>query len=327
MKSLPVRRCAAACALAVAFASPAYPWWSNEHRAIGEVAAASLNDTAKEQVAKILGNDDLGAIATYMDDLREAFFHAGPLGQDPEALQFNSYFPHNNTWHYIDLPLGTTAYTLDDPFGNPQDVVHQIEAAVDVLEGKGDPRISPKMALRMIVHFVGDLHQPLHAANGYYIVNPDHTVKLVTDPAQCKGLPNDKGGNSLHFGKGKNDELHAYWDSGGFGKVAGSDDPAKIAAVLAQTVAASGTAWKSPGDYHHWAEGWATESVVAARVAYDGIVFGKETPSNKDPAEIYRIEITLPPGYDAAAVPLATTRMSQAAYHLAEILNAIHWST
>jgi hypothetical protein len=261
-----------------------------------------------------------------MDELREAYFHTGPLGQDPEALQFNSSFPKNNTWHYVDLPLGTTAYTLDDPFANPHDVVHQVEAAVDVLEGRGDPRITPKMALRMIVHFVGDLHQPLHVANGYYVVNPDRTVKLVTDPAEAKGLPNDKGGNDLHFGRAKNDELHAYWDSGGFEKVAGSDDPAKIAAVLAQTVAASGTAWTSPGDYHHWAEGWATGSIRAARVAYDGIVFGKETPDRKNPGEIYRIEITLPPGYDATAVPLATTRMSQAAYHLAEILNAINWS-
>jgi len=320
------RRTCALLALAVAFAAPAYPWWSGEHQAIGLVATTRLTPEARAQVVKILGDDDLAAIATYMDDLRSAFFHAGPLAQDPEALAFNARYRDNGTWHYVDLPLGTTAYTLDDPFANPHDVIHEIEAAVAVLEGQGDPGISRKMALRMIVHFVGDLHQPLHAGNGFYRVNPDRTVQLVTDPAQARGLQNDKGGNDLHFGPGKNDELHALWDSGDFERVAHSDDPAKIAAVLQAEIAAHGQAWASPGDYHHWAEGWATESVAAARTAYAGLVFGAEIPSRKDPAEIYRIQVTLPPHYDAVVVPLATERMAKAGYHLAEILNAVRWS-
>jgi hypothetical protein len=149
-------------------------------------------------------------------------------------------------------------------------------------------------------------------------------VKLVTDPAAAQGLSNDKGGNALFFGPGKYDELHAYWDSELPTKVAHSKDVAALTADISRKIAASGASWKSIGDYHHWPEAWASESLVAARTAYSGIEFGAETPDPK--GGIRRIQITLPAQYDATAVPLAEERLAKAGYHLAEILNAIHWS-
>jgi hypothetical protein len=275
-------------------------------------------------VVKILGDDDLGAIASWMDELRSASFHTGPLAFDPDAQKFIAQFPRNGEWHYVDLPLGTKAYTLDDPFANPNDVVHMAEAAVDVLEGGGDKRIPRKIALYMLVHFVGDEHQPLHVGNGYYDAGADGSVKLVTDPEAAKGLSNDKGGNTLFFGPGKYDELHAYWDSALVGKVVHSSDVTVLEAELAKRVAADGASWKDDGDYHHWPEGWATQSLEAARTAYTGLAFGAATPDDKGGYK--RIAITLPPKYDDVCIPLAEQRLAQAAYHLAEILNAIHWA-
>jgi hypothetical protein len=323
MMPLP-KRTLPAILLALAFAAPAYPWSREGHMAVASIAMGSLSDDARKHVVKLLGNDDLTAVCVYMDELRTAAVHAGPLAFDPEAQQFNRDFPDNFYWHYVDLPLGTKAYEPDGPFAKPDDVVHSIAMAVSVLEGGGDSRISKQMALRMIVHFVGDIHQPMHCVSGYYTVAADGTAMLVTDPEAAKGLPGDKGGNVLFFGPGKFDELHNYWDYTLPTKITHSTVTADLVKVLEPRVAAEGAGWKSPGDYHHWAEGWATESLEAAQTAYRGIEFGEVTP---DPAGGFKkIAITLPSDYESVCIPLAEQRLAQAAYHLAEILNAIHWA-
>jgi hypothetical protein len=319
-----LKRTLPALLMALALATPAYPWSREGHMAIAAIARGNLSDDARKHVVKLLGNDDLAAISVYMDELRTAAVHAGELAFDPEAQQFNHDFPDNFYWHYVDMPLGTKAYELDGPFAKPDDVVHSIEMAVSVLEGGGDSRISKAMALRMIVHFVGDIHQPLHTVSGYYIVAPDSTVKLVTDPVAAVGLPGDKGGNVLFFGPARYDELHNYWDYTLPTRITHSTVTADLVKVLEPKVAAEGAAWKSPGDYHHWAEGWATESLVAAQTAYKGITFGASTPDPK--GGLLKIMITLPPDYDATCVPIAEERLAKGGYHLAEILNAIHWA-
>src|ERR1700690_34181 len=319
-----LKRTLPALALALAFAATAYPWSREGHVALAMVASQNLSADARAHVVKILGDDNLAAISVWMDELRTAAVHAGPLAFDPEAQQFNRDFPDNADWHFVDLPLGTRAYEPDGPFAKPDDVVHAISQAVSVLEGGGDSRITKKIALRMIVHFVGDIHQPLHATSGYYLLAADGTAKLVTDPESAKGLPGDKGGNALFFGPGKYDELHNEWDYTLPTKITHSVVTADLAKVLQAKVAAEGAGWSSPGDYHHWAEGWATQSLEAARTAYKGIEFGVVTP---DPAGgIKKIAITLPSDYDDTCIPLAEQRLAQASYHLAEILNAIHWA-
>ena len=320
----PYRRKLVAAALAIGCAAPAYPWGVEGHKALALLAGKDLSADARAHVIKILGNDDLASIAVWMDDLRSAAFHTGPLGSDPEALKFNAEFPGNGQWHYVDLPLGSKSYELDGPFSNPHDVVHMAEEAVSVLEGGGDKRITKREAILMLVHFVGDEHQPLHVGNGYYQVGDGGSARLVTDPAAAKDLPNDRGGNALFYGPGRMDELHAYWDTVLVGKIASTDQPAELAKVLQAKAASENASWASTGDYHHWPEQWATESLAAARTAYDGIVFGAETPDPK--GGIKSIRITFPPHYDDTCIPIAETRLLQAGYHLAELLNAIHWA-
>jgi len=324
IKTSPFRRYFSGAALALACAVPALAWDAEGHAAVGLVAEHNLSAGARAHVIKILGSDDLASIASWMDQVRAAYFHQGPLGSDPEAMKFNAEFPKNGEWHYVDLPLGLEAYTLDGPFSRPDDVVHKIEEAVSVLEGGGDKRITTREALCMLVHFVGDEHQPLHVGNGFFHIGADGSASLVMDPVAAKGLPNDKGGNADFFGPGKYDELHAYWDTNLVQKVAGSKDPAVVAGVLNGLVAREGTTWKSTGDYHHWPEGWATESLVAARTAYGPVTFGAEKPDTR--GGIKSIQITLSGTYDAVCIPVAEERLAKAGFHLAEILNAIQWS-
>jgi hypothetical protein len=312
-------------ALALSWGSAAAHAWGVEgHRALAMEASSLLTPAARAQVVRILDNDNLAAVSTWMDELREAHFHAGPLGHDSEALRFDHDFPHNGEWHYVDFPLGSRAYALDSDYARPDDVVHMIEAAVSVLEGGGDARITRKEALRMLVHFVGDLHQPLHVANGYFRTPPDGPVVLVSDPSDAEGLLDDRGGNADFFGPGKWDELHAYWDSDLVTKVGGGSAPRVIAGLLEADAARDGAGWASAGDYHHWAEAWASESIAAARTAYEGIVFGTATTTER--GGIGKISVTLPKDYDQAAVPLARERLAKAGFHLAELLNALRWA-
>lgn len=318
------RRSWTAALLALATAVPAYPWGKEGHAAVAAAAAQGLTPEARSHVVKILGSDDLASIASWMDDLRTAYFHTGPLASDPDALRMNSLFPNNGQWHYVDLPLGSAGYDPASAFANPHDVVHMAEEAVAVLEGGGDTRIPKKVALCMLVHFVGDMHQPLHVGNGFFSVGADGVATLVTDPAATKGAENDKGGNALFFGPGRFDELHAYWDTELPAKAAHSPEASVLTALLEKRIAADGASWKSAGDYHHWPEQWATESLAAARTAYAGLAFGAVTPDPK--GGFRKIQITLPAGYDATCIPVAEERLAKAGYHLAEIMNAIRWA-
>ena len=319
------KRATASSLLCLALAAPTYSWWDDGHKALSLEAMQELSPSARAHVVKILGSDNLDSISVWMDDLRSVAYHAGPLAQDPEALKFSALFPNNQAWHYADMPLGLKTYTLDNPLANPNDVVHTTEAAVAVLEGSGDPRITKLQALRMLVHFVGDLHQPLHVGGGFIATDASGAVSIVSDPAAVKDLPNDKGGNVLFFGPGRNDELHAYWDGILIEKLAGSKDPAVIARLIEKDAAAKGDSWKDTGDYHHWPEAWATESIEAARIAYRGLTFGAVKPGKE--GGIRSIAITLPANYDAVCVPVARERLAQAGYRVASLLNTLQWGS
>jgi hypothetical protein len=174
--------------------------------------------------------------------------------------------------------------------------------AISVLEGGGDSRISKQMALSHDRPLRGRRStSPCTCVSGYYNVAADGAVKLVTDPEAAKGLPSDKGGNVLFFGPGPLRRAPQLLGHTLPTKVTGTDDHRGPVKALEPKVAAQGAVWKSAGDYHHWAEGWATESLVAARTAYEGIVFGASTPDPK--GGILSIKITLPPDYDAACTP------------------------
>lgn len=307
-------------ALALVTAPLAHPWGAEGHAAIGIIAEQNISPGTRQQIERILGNDDLAGIASWMDELRAASAGYGPLAANPEAREFAKRFPHNDRWHYDDLPLGETEYRDDDPFARPDDVVHRLNHAIDVLEGRASD-VTPRIALYMVVHFVGDLHQPLHMACGYYDVSDPAHPRLLTDPAQCQGHPDDKGGNVLRFGPDRWDELHGYWDTGLVRKLSHSREASPLAKLLMASGAPDGAA--TGGDYHRWAEAWASESIAAARIAYRGITFGQ---AEVDDRGIRQIAITLPPGYDEQALPVVQRRLALAGYRLAALLNAIQWS-
>lgn len=152
-------------------------WGFNGHRIIGELAEQALPAPVRAEIRELLADEPsptLAAISTWADEVRgeEAWRHTG-------------------RWHFLNFPRDSCRFSQrrDCPDGNC--IVGAIESQLKILGDRGRPRAERTVALKFVVHFIGDLHQPLHA-----------------------GYADDRGGNDeqIRFGmRGLN--LHAFWDS------------------------------------------------------------------------------------------------------------------
>ena len=145
------------------------------HRVTGAIADDNLSGVARAHVHQILGTETLAQASTWPDEERS----------NPAEFWQKTASP----WHYVTVPAGTPYTTaLAPPEGDAVTALTRFTATLR------DPRASlddKRLALRFVVHIIGDLHQPLHA-----------------------GRPGDRGGNLVAvtwFGKPTN--LHAVWDS------------------------------------------------------------------------------------------------------------------
>jgi hypothetical protein len=297
-------------------------WGPLGHSTIASIAQKHLSPSTQSHVAALLaqGHDiDLPSIANWADEVRAAASGRGPLKDDAEAAAFNAKFPTNALWHFVDLPLGTEDYRDVVAFTSVNDVVHAIRRCVAVLE-MAEPRpddFTKPQALRLLVHFAGDIHQPLHCGTGFYDLSDLGHPVLITDPRLCIGEPNDRGGNDLFFGPDSTQELHALWDDSLVFAIRDSADYRSLANFLESTQSVDST----PGDYHTWPEKWAIDSVQQARKAYENIEFFAATIDGQR----LRITVQLPAEYVDDNRSVAATQLVRAGMRLAQLLNAIQW--
>ncbi|WP_244860038.1 S1/P1 nuclease [Xanthomonas arboricola] len=158
----------------------AFAWGPQGHRLVARIAETELSPQAQAQVAQLLkgeANPTLAGVASWADELRE---------HDPELGK------RSGPWHYVNLGEHDCTYAppRDCPDGNC--VIAALDRQTALLADRSQPLDVRRQALKFVVHFVGDIHQPMHA-----------------------GYAHDKGGNEFQLqvaGKGSN--LHALWDSG-----------------------------------------------------------------------------------------------------------------
>jgi hypothetical protein len=301
-----------------------FGWGAEGHRAIAALAQDLINAETRAKVQALLsqsGEHDLASASTWADDIRPNARSDRPRPQDADA--FNSRFPDNASWHFVNLPLGTSSFAEAERFITGQNnVIDAIGRCIAVLETSPPAAedISRPDALRLLVHFVGDIHQPLHCGTGFYKISETGPPVLVTNPSEAAGLPNDRGGNDLFYGP--KDELHALWDLDMVWDVARTFDYRSLAAFL--RLECQNASWPvTPGDYHRWAEAWALESVKAANQAYAGIRFNSvETMGGPDSLWI---GISLPRDYEEKNRVLAAHQLSKAGVRLAQLLDKIRW--
>ncbi len=157
------------------FSTGALAWGPEGHAIVADIATLHLTPRTLAQVRKLLaleGHRSLDQVASWPDEIRRDQPETGP-------------------WHYVDIPLAATQYSPRRDCRHGDCVVSRIPHFAKIL---GNRAATPKQrlrALKFLVHFVGDIHQPLHTE--------DH---------------HDKGGNEvpvIYFGH--RTSLHAIWDS------------------------------------------------------------------------------------------------------------------
>ncbi|HYP01712.1 MAG TPA: S1/P1 nuclease [Pyrinomonadaceae bacterium] len=185
-------------------ARTSHAWGPSGHKIVAILARHHLSQGATAEVERLLKGDALEDVANWADAERE---------ERPETAG----------WHFVNLPrrVGSPARTptgflrsrdCKDNNGEPGCVVTAIEKYKAILADTGRSDADRLEALKFIVHFVGDMHQPLHCS-----------------------FADDRGGNNIKvtwFGRQSN--LHRVWDSGIIGQANLSDEDfaAELEAIL-----------------------------------------------------------------------------------------------
>jgi len=156
--------------------SPVLAWGKIGHRVTCAIADHYLSHAARHQVRHILGVETLAEASNWPDFMRASTAEFWQKSAGP--------------WHYVTVPDGKTYAEVGPP---PEgDALTALKRFSAELRDPATPRAEKQLALRFMVHIIGDVHQPLHVGNG-----------------------TDHGGNDVKltfFNTPTN--LHAVWDSG-----------------------------------------------------------------------------------------------------------------
>ncbi len=156
--------------------SDALAWSEMGHRLVGELAQRRLSPAAQREVAILLAGEaepTLAGVSAWPDTIRD----------QPE-------YRHTGPFHYVRINDANCVFNRARDCANGACVVDAIEHYRDVLADRSRSRAERAEALKFVVHFVGDVHQPLHS-----------------------GHRPDKGGNEFQINlRGEGANLHSVWD-------------------------------------------------------------------------------------------------------------------
>ncbi|SNR63487.1 S1/P1 nuclease [Lutibacter flavus] len=147
-------------------------WGATGHRTVGKIAEGYLKGKTKRKIAELLDGQSLALVSTFGDDIKS----------DKRYREFY-------TWHYVNMSFDVS---YQDSEKNPNgDLVTGIKKCQEIILDENSSKDDKAFYLKLLVHFIGDLHQPMHV-----------------------GRAEDKGGNTVQvqwFDNGTN--LHSVWDS------------------------------------------------------------------------------------------------------------------
>ena len=259
-----IKHSAAIFILAVALAPTiGFSWGPEGHAVVALIAEHYMTEGALAQARDLFNGTTLESVASWADEYRRAHRETAP-------------------WHYINIPLADPRIDMARECPHGECVIGKTEQFLAVLRDPKADRPDKAEALKYVIHFVGDMHQPLHCADNH-----------------------DKGGNDVtveFFGVRMN--LHHLWDSGLLDRLPAED---QLLLTLTQAI--------TPERRAEWSRGstadWAAESFRAAKsVVYGGLA---DAPHNGAPQ--------LGEPYLQNAAPLVQLRIEQAGVRLASILN------
>jgi hypothetical protein len=300
--------------LVAAFATvpSAGAWGCKGHQTVAMIAEKHLTPEARQLVQKLLSENPIDPkLSRYCGGaVHDAMADASTWADDVRGER------KNGPWHYIDIPRGAERGPLDSFCGTEGCVTKAISEQLAILKDKDADAAKRAEALRYLIHFVGDLHQPLHTTTNA-----------------------DEGGNCVpvkYFRRSPRERNHSYspnlhglWD----GAIPERDAEGAEAAEYADTLDALFS-----GDMEGWQKGgihledWTWEGHEYA----ESVVYGNLTPKiavepnvavhactddNNIGDRLLHQNIMAGEAYQEKAAPVVEKRLAEAGVRLAMILN------
>jgi hypothetical protein len=268
-------------AIILLISSSTFPWGSVGHKTVAYIAEKNLSPATLEKIKPLLAGESLEDISIWADIYKQNHRNTGP-------------------WHYINLPVRQKVTANDIPRyysssgHHPTDnVVSQIKIDIKQLKDPGTSLKDKQTALKFLVHFVGDIHMPLHV-----------------------GDDNDAGGNGKKVryfsptsssNKGHVTNLHSLWDN--LIEIKAAEYPEQFGNELNSKISASEKQKWDSGNI----EDWAIESYSVSRdMIYGGFQAG--------PGETV---VPLPRDYYSRMRPIVDEQIEKAGVRLAKILEEV----
>ncbi|MBT0670362.1 S1/P1 nuclease [Novosphingobium profundi] len=272
------------CALA-AFtfsASPALAWGAMGHRTVGAIAWANVKPTTRQAITRLLAHQrEIDTPECAMKTIEDAAVWPDCIKGERWRWAFAS------SWHYHDQPV-CGDFNLKDECRDGNCVTAQIERNEKLL---ADRKLAPVLrlqALAFVVHFVGDVHQPLHVGENH-----------------------DMGGNAVKadYGDAPGRNLHSIWDGVLAERAITSARPPLVRAYSAAEKARLATGS---------VEDWARESWEVSRDFLYPAAFGGALPcAAKEPVRVVWSNAAI-----EQAIPIVDERIERAGLRLAHMLDA-----
>lgn len=307
--------------LSIAFVVNAAGYGNAGHQAIGTVAEYYLEGSRaqKEVRALLKEGENLDRAATWADraKLPEKYLSA-------EMKEFVLNNPDHHVFHYCDIPFQQKAYRAGITGTNKKDIVHILEICIQVLLEPEDKAVNPlkvnkRVALMLVAHLVGDLHQPLHVGCGYV----DDKDQFVDPETGAKGQP-DAGGNYYHIKTRSGAALHGYWDTQTVKSARDHLGVEDFPTTLRTTFPAK-PEWDATGPVGTWPTQWATGTLGLAKFCFEGLTPRDRflVPKDEKHEEHFEWVVTLPETYPEKSRDIVEAELSKAGYRLAALLKAI----
>jgi S1/P1 Nuclease len=149
-----------------------FAWGPTGHRVTGKIAEHYLTAQARKRIKQLLGQESIALVSTWMDEVRSDTTHLDMAD-----------------WHFVTIETGLTyAQSNKNPKG---DAIQTLERVIAELKSHRLTQQQQLEDLRILIHLVGDIHQPLHV-----------------------GCCDDQGGNNVKLKWFRNEtNLHSVWDS------------------------------------------------------------------------------------------------------------------
>ena len=294
--------------------SAAQAWGCKGHQTVALLAEKHLTPEAREWVMKLLSENPIDAkLNRYCGGaVRDAMADAATWADDVRGER------KNGPWHYIDIPRGSKRSPLEPYCGAEGCVTRAISEQLAILRDPKADAAKRAEALRYIIHFVGDLHQPLH------------TVTNADEGGNC--LPVKYFRRSPHeHNHSFSPNLHSLWDTAILERDTEGADAAEYADTLDALFAADTEGWQKAGIH---VDEWVWEGYDFA----ESVVYGNLTPKvaiepnvavhscsddNNIGERLLRQNIVAGEAYQGKAAPVAEKRIAEGGVRLAMILNEV----